>query len=664
MFGLTISAGRYGIDRNELVSATGRFQQDHLMAIGGPMASLNSLVISGAEYTQHNPDPSVTARQTDRQDYDHALCVAFAEFAGDSLERWQRVTGCRVRNYELGEGTIGEVSLYESSGIRIWIEFAHLADGGSLRKFTPDAFGEPGGFFTDLQLPAELRELLEPKAERIRLQWHATRMARGQKKERSELEAAVRQASSQGIRNVFAQPHLTTEDIHLASLWLTSEEVREQISHLSDDSLRKLLIEGALAKEDEIGRVLSARAAEKTAIEFFEGYRFAVEDVSITQLRNPEVLDWRTHDLLVNGRPIDVKNARRSRENWNRYVEHCVPAFKRSRIGDDVWVIGVLSPYLWPRSILAPETVPESWKRGTVFLDGDSYNGTNKIVVLGLCNEAKMKALQRHFSKPDVLEIDFARYGFPTLKFLPPWLYDYPKIVYRERDTALAQIKRILANDPGSLREFGDSGSAKISLLLVADLPVETDYDLTTGRHKKSFVDTVSRWRSDQGLSLPYLYLSIVGHFLQVLASGDLEDFSPAMYRSVVFGFPHQQLKYDRPMLIFDPLRTIWELINTLESLWRANDGSIRTYRRFALRGPGILQGRESMQSAWKSLVAYCGFCGYSPLILGSQPHCESCWKLICSNCRFCSSSCPNNETNQRKHIDTEPPFMGNEDLR
>ncbi len=464
------------------------------------------------------------------------------------------------------------------------------------------------------------------------------------------------------MRSIFSQPRVDLEDVSLVSNWLTTKDVRQQISKLNDASLMSL-VEGTLSKNPELGRVLSARAAEKTAIEFFQGYGFAVDDVSITQLGNPEALDWRTHDLLVNGSPVDVKNARRSQENRNRYVEHCVPAFKRSRNGDDVWIIEVLSPYLWPCAILAPETTPESWKKDALFLNGD-YSGTNKNVVLGLCNQAKVSALQHHFSRPGILDIDFTRQGLPAMKFLPPWLYDYPKIVYRERDTALVQIKRTLADDPSLLREFDDPDSAVISLLLSTDLLAETDFNLTTNCHERSFLEIICGWRADQGLSLPYLYLSILAHFLRVLASGDLEDYSPAIYRSVVFGFPHQRLNYDRPLLIFDPLRTIWELINTLESLWRGNDGSIRTYRRFALRGPGILQGRESLQSAWKSLVAYCGFCGYSPLILGSQPHCESCWKLICSNCGFCSSSCPNNETNQRNHIDTEPPFIDNEDLR
>ena len=72
------------------------------------------------------------------------------------------------------------------------------------------------------------------------------------------------------------------------------------------------------SNESEWRRMLSARLAELAAISFFSELGDETSDVSITQLDGPG--DWLTHDLVTNGRPIDVKNARAFSSNPSRYV--------------------------------------------------------------------------------------------------------------------------------------------------------------------------------------------------------------------------------------------------------------------------------------------------------------------------------------------------------
>ena len=161
-----------------------------------------------------------------------------------------------------------------------------------------------------------------------------------------------------------------------------------------------------------------------------------------------------------------------------------------------------------------------------------------------------------------------------------------------------------------------------------------------------TFVEKVIDWRKKFGLSLPFLFLSILTHFLQMIY--DLSDayYRPRNYMELLyFGESHNM-----PLFIHDPLKTIYNLIANLETLWSAEHGLVRQFRSFQLSGLRILRGRNiTTDKKWKTLIAYCGGwvdgkvrCGKTPLILGEEGthHCPECSRLICPECQFCAENC------------------------
>ena len=156
------------------------------------------------------------------------------------------------------------------------------------------------------------------------------------------------------VETCFPLPKLDEDDIQLIGKWCQTP--RNSLDRTS-------LIKARSKKEWELGRLLSARSAEKVAKKFYQHYEKEVKDTSITQIYENSKTDWRNYDLNVEAEPIDVKNSRRSRNSPDRYTEHCVPKFKHSRKGQDVTIAGVFSPYLWPYTLLEPTEY-----------HGDTYN--------------------------------------------------------------------------------------------------------------------------------------------------------------------------------------------------------------------------------------------------------------------------------------------------
>lgn len=93
-------------------------------------------------------------------------------------------------------------------------------------------------------------------------------------------------------------------------------------------------------------QILSARCAELVMQAYYAKLGFEVEDVSVRQL-DGTTDEWKTYDLRVGERLVDVKNARKSLHGEGNYVEHCVPRFKQLRAtGENIVIAGVLSDYL------------------------------------------------------------------------------------------------------------------------------------------------------------------------------------------------------------------------------------------------------------------------------------------------------------------------------
>ena len=160
---------------------------------------------------------------------------------------------------------------------------------------------------------------------------------------------------------------------------------------------------------------------------------------------------------------------------------------------------------------------------------------------------------------------------------------------------------------------------------------------------EQSFLNQLRNRIEKYGLSLPFLFLTILEHFLcMATSSKTVSNFEPDGYRRFLF-----YKEFDKPLGIYDPLKTVDSLIKALNTLWTAENRLIRQFHVFKLKSFNILQAkRNSNEELWTTLIAYCGgrlengsACGKNPLVLGKSKLCEHA-KLICRACGFCCPTC------------------------
>jgi hypothetical protein len=148
------------------------------------------------------------------------------------------------------------------------------------------------------------------------------------------------------------------------------------------------------------------------------------------------------------------------------------------------------------------------------------------------------------------------------------------------------------------------------------------------------------------GLSLSVIYLTLMEHFLIMLLSKASENFVATNYAELIF----LTKKRDRPLFIYDPLRTVDTLLSTLSTLWETRTSELRRMKVFHLHDLNILWGKSKpSETRWRTVLAYCGGwteaesgrkpCGTTPLVLGECQSCV-CRRLICPNCGYCTDSC------------------------
>jgi hypothetical protein len=148
--------------------------------------------------------------------------------------------------------------------------------------------------------------------------------------------------------------------------------------------------------------------------------------------------------------------------------------------------------------------------------------------------------------------------------------------------------------------------------------------------------------KSDR-ITLPYLFLTLLSHFLDRLRFND-SSFHPQKYSELLYS---EELE-SHPLGIYDPLNIIGELCETLSDLWKNRHQSrISEFKIFKFNGRGLLQGKRDSSEQLTTIIAYCGGfvekkgkCGFTPLVLGKQNHCLNCGKLICRKCNYCSENC------------------------
>jgi len=422
-------------------------------------------------------------------------------------------------------------------------------------------------------------------------------------------------------------PELDNDDIRLSLRWHGINEFisRDQIINKFDKK-----------EKYEIAKMLSARAAEKAVIHFLEHMLTGeIKDISVSQLNNlPSQTEWRQYNILADGIPYDVKNSRRTYHNPSNYVEHCIPRYKETR-GTEVTIMGTLSHYLKVEELLDYEAIP--------------LNRQTSVRILGSANGTHINNLTNHFEM-DTFKVDFHRPMHKEI-FLPAWVFDYPTSYYPQRDKALDRIVTTFSVD-----DWLQSHHNPVPVYLALGLQPPTKWqEKKQYTWQVDFIQHMLRSHQEFGLSLPAVFLTILTHFLDMVANQNqaAENYDPSEYRPLLFA-THDD---SSPLFLCDPLETVNSLIDALVTLWNNKSNRIQDYSSFRLVSAGILRGRLASNSNIEhSLVAYCGGwskenrpCGNVPLVLGKQQHCESCGMLICDKCGFCSKQCPKNAARQAK---------------
>jgi hypothetical protein len=419
----------------------------------------------------------------------------------------------------------------------------------------------------------------------------------------------------------------------------------------SDEELVKKWVEQENG-EGRIRQMLSARIAEKGVASFFKMLKKSVVDVSIQQIEQPNGGDWEKYDLKIEELCIDVKNSRQSERNPDRYTSHCVPKFKETRSGS-VYVAAVLSPWLTEQEIRTGKYIDRGsgfwqesyWSRSQESKLGDEYT----LKFLGLTTERKIRSLANEIKNGSDLSIVFDDFSGP--KFLPPWVFDYPEELYPNRNRALAEVNKLVSNPKNwSLVNLPFAEKAELMSALLAARVENKDYlefliSLGTSEAQKAFIEMVyGRLLKLKSLSLPVIYLTVLEHFVRMLKYDKGWSFISSDFDLL---FPNNQI--ERPLFVYDPLRTVETLISTLSRLWHNKNESLKTMGAFHLRGLNLLDGIAANNKRY-SVLAYCGGwitddrgarpCGTTPLVYGNCDNCDTCGNLICRNCSYCSQAC------------------------
>ena len=497
------------------------------------------------------------------------LMKYFNKYAGSCIERWKLIENQEIR---LKNGIRGQVRIHkDENGI-----FLSVKPNG--RQPQTQLQGKEGNFFRDFDYVAlPIKEIQE---------W------------------IVIEAMNPDVRTNYSLPTLTESDIQLVSMW--GQPIHNNLDGQS-------IIEN-YGKDGELGRLLSARSAEKVAAEFYRNYGKTVMDISITQTEEKPQSEWKIYDLDVENVSVDVKNSRAYKNGKNRYSQYCIPQFKRNRQNHEVTIAGIFSPYLWPCEILKPPP----------------YSRDFSVRFLGETTRSNLEKLKEEFNslvESGSTTPEFAR-------FLPPWVFEYPNYVYTERNKALNDFKDFSRIAKLTSTPVG-KGLVPVAIASGTDLAMVLNHD-ALDQWEQTFLDQLGNRIKKFGLSLPFVFLTVLTHFLKMaeLPKSD-SNFAPDKYRRFLF-----RGESDRPLGIRDPLNTIDALIKALATLWTAENGLIRKFQIFRLRSFNILQGKfDQSDSLWTTLIAYCGECGKTPLVLGESGLCDY-RRLICSECRYCCDQC------------------------
>ncbi len=369
----------------------------------------------------------------------------------------------------------------------------------------------------------------------------------------------------------------------------------------------------------------SARGAELIALDVYRELHGVVEDLSVQQVLNPEDDSWWLADIRSRSYLIDVKNAMQSKASRNRYTEHHVKRFKKDSDRRDVVLSGFLSPY------------PQEGQPGYSLDEG------HMVCWLGETSLGEIERIKREF------ESDYLQLDLPTDRniLIPPWLFDYPRVLYAERDAGLARVCAAEFAFPLTDCPVGAVVMAgRVPKPPRNDQLSEEAYALSERRCKLGF------------LSRPVLYLHILDRFCRSLTTGN--PFPAGALRNIILPSDSPILRNassdSTPLAVLDPLMIVSELINVLDKV--STRCALRRYgfAHFKLTGKDLFR-RRRRDGTWQTILAYCGGwkrqnggkpakCGRKPLFIGQNEPCgeATCGYLICDNCGHCKDGCPRNQ--------------------
>lgn len=380
--------------------------------------------------------------------------------------------------------------------------------------------------------------------------------------------------------------------------------------------------------EFNLAKMMSARGAEKLVFNFYKILGSSVEDTSAHQITGQTNI-WKKGDVKLDSSIlIDVKNARNT-TNSNIYSEFCVPKFKQDR-GSNVLITAVLSPYLQKKFMINPDNI---------------YFKTIDPIILGSLDNETLLNLEYIFSNR-FLSIDISR-NSTSNRYLPPWLFDYNEKFYIKQHSLISKFRTILDSDIPDWEEIVITGARPLPLFITAKRNLPEKWQCHISSWKADFVKYLINI-TEESISLPYLLLGLLTHFLERLSKED-KTYSPKEYEDLIY----TNFSRTEPLKIYDPLNIIKDFCNTLQTLWDNKEtANLDQFTMFKFNGQGLLQGKRRQSDKFlTTILAYCGGwvnkkgkCGYSPLIVGKQNNCSVCGKLICpkDNCQFCSDDCEN----------------------
>jgi len=430
---------------------------------------------------------------------------------------------------------------------------------------------------------------------------------------RTEIYDALKQIFSGDKCLKFSQPHLSHEDFLLIAHWNG-----RIVDSLDGDPLDELV---RLVGPYVAIQHFAARSAELVALRLYDDIENGATDLSAQQLSGRAGL-WRLADIKTPDRLIDVKSARSSFGRRDRFSEYYVKRFKGTGTGTDVHISTFFSQY---RTLEQIKRHDHSW-----------------YLWVGEISEEKLDDMfwfiERNFGS--ILSLDDFRSTVSEKRFIPGWLFDYPKPVYKDRDNAVRSLRSLL--ERGRLRDALPIGLRECVHILGLDERLQK-----SGSAERLIINALSAMVKQVGLDRGLLFMTVLSVSLTA-ARRKLQDFHPGLFRKYLFLDYTDKAKL-RPLGVDDPFGYIAELIECLDVIFEKSSHQLLEFSRFRLVGHGILLGKSPIDGEWTTILAYCGgrdqevnvTCGNTPLVLGRHSNCTTCRKLICTECGFCSAGCP-----------------------